>query len=96
MESKEDTHSFIVRVWFIDEDGEDVPPLRKLILRGSIDHVGSGKRMYFYRLRPITDFILDQVGNEVKRPISIGASIKMSVEKKIKSFMMWIRHDQTG
>ena len=95
MDSKEDTHSFIVRVWFIDEDESDVSSLRRVILRGSIDHVGSGKRMYFYKLDRITDFILDQIGNEMKRPISIGTSIKMSVERLYKSLTMWFHHDQT-
>lgn len=56
---KEDTQSFILRIW------NDTPPggtSKEKIWRGSIVHVGSGKRIYFHNLNSITPFIQKQTG----------------------------------
>ncbi len=52
-----DTQSFIIRVWYeaVDDEGHVT------VLRGSIDHVGSGKRLYFHDLESITGFIQEYV-----------------------------------
>ena len=66
----DDTQSFILRIW------NDAPPgsNNKLkIWRGSIVHVGSGKRIYFHNLNSITPFIQRQTGME---PGTISAWLK--------------------
>jgi hypothetical protein len=45
--------SFIVRVWNESEGSDD----QGLSFRGSIDHVGSGKRLYFDKLEAMVHFI---------------------------------------
>jgi len=58
-----DTQSFIVRLWneTIDATGNAV------VWRGSIDHVGSGKRAYFHNLEGAFGFIQEQIGLRAKR-----------------------------
>jgi hypothetical protein len=53
-----DTQSFILRIWV------DTPSAKGKIKawRGSIVHVGSGKRIYFHNLNSITPFIQRQTG----------------------------------
>jgi hypothetical protein len=63
---KDDLHSFIVRIWKIEEDGED----KVQAWRGSIDHVGTEKRLYFYNLNGIIRFIQDQIGIDSVQPLS--------------------------
>lgn len=48
-----DAHSFVVQVWFEERDDKS----DKLLWRGRITHVGSGKRRHVVRLKSITDFI---------------------------------------
>ena len=55
---KTDTHSFIIRVWYEAQDSEG----NILAWRGSIDHVGSEKRLYFQDLEGIARFIQEQSG----------------------------------
>ncbi len=53
-----DTQSFIVRIWreAVDTAGNVVT------WRGSIDHVGTGRRVYFHDLDSALRFIQQQVG----------------------------------
>ena len=53
--------SFVVRIWQETADGNG----RAGIWRGSIDHVGSGKRLYFCDLNGIVRFVQEQSGLEV-------------------------------
>jgi len=50
-----DTQSFIIRIWheWVDEEKNVT------IWRGSIDHVGTGQRLYFHDLEGVTRFIQD-------------------------------------
>jgi hypothetical protein len=59
-----DTQSFVVRIWHeaVDAEGHVV------VWRGSIDHVGSGKRLYFDELGGIVRFIREVMGGSVRRP----------------------------
>jgi hypothetical protein len=58
MQDKLEANTFIVRIWNekIGENGEIE------YWRGSIDHVGSSKRLYFYSLESISQFISEQTG----------------------------------
>ena len=53
-----DTHSFIIRVWYEAQDGDG----NILAWRGSIDHVGSKNRLYFQNFDGIVRFIQEQSG----------------------------------
>jgi hypothetical protein len=53
-----DTHSFVVRIW---NDASNSPEIAAS-WRGSIDHVGSGKRVYFRDLQKMMRFIQDSAG----------------------------------
>lgn len=64
---EEDTHSFIIRIWDI-VDGPGERP--EETWRGSIDYVGSGKRLYFNDLNSIVSFIHEQIRAE--RPQAIA------------------------
>jgi hypothetical protein len=66
----DDTQSFIIRIW------NDSPPggsSKVKTWRGSIVHVGSGKRIYFHNLNSITPFIQKQTGMGSE---TIGAWLK--------------------
>jgi hypothetical protein len=54
----DDTQSFILRIWNDAPAGSG----RMKQWRGSIVHVGSGKRIYFHNLNSITPFIQQQAG----------------------------------
>lgn len=58
-----DTHSFIVRIWHETEDDEG----NIIVWRGSVDHVGSDKRLYFQDLDGMVRFIEEQVGSNDSR-----------------------------
>ena len=53
-----DTQSFVVRIWHeaVDNNG------KVTAWRGSIDHVGSEKRLYFQDLQTIAEFIQSEAG----------------------------------
>jgi hypothetical protein len=53
-----DTQSFILRIWNDAPSGDG----KINSWRGSIVHVGSGKRIYFHNLNSITPFIQRQTG----------------------------------
>lgn len=59
-----DTQAFIVRIWHeaLDDEGHIAA------WRGSIEHVGSDKRLYFQDLDSLVGFIQEQLGIEAKRP----------------------------
>jgi hypothetical protein len=61
MTLENDTHSFVVRIWHeaVDKKGNFV------VWRGSIDHVGSGRRLYFDDLDGIVRFIREVIGVNV-------------------------------
>ena len=46
------THSFIVRIWYeaVDDQGNAIT------WRGSVEHVGSGRRLHFQKLDEFVDF----------------------------------------
>ena len=52
-----DTQSFIVRIWHEASGAGD-----KDSWRGSILHVGSGKRVYFHNLNSIKRFVQERTG----------------------------------
>ena len=58
IQTKPEASTFIIRIWNekTGEDGEVE------YWRGSIDHVGSSKRLYFYSLESISQFISEQAG----------------------------------
>ena len=53
-----DTHSFVVRIW---NDATD-SAVASASWRGSIDHVSTGKRIYFRDLQKMMRFIQDSAG----------------------------------
>jgi hypothetical protein len=55
---EEEPHSFIIRIW---ESTSDQAKQTKKTWRGSIDYVGSGKRLYFNDFDSIATFIREQV-----------------------------------
>ena len=71
-----DTQSFIIRIWdeAVDDEGQVVT------WRGSIDHVGSGKRLYFCDLDGIGRFIQEQ------------ARLNPGPGPRWKSLQAWIKH----
>jgi len=52
-----DTQSFIVRIWHEATGNGKITSWR-----GSIIHVGSGKRVYFHDLNSIKQFVKDRTG----------------------------------
>ena len=59
-----DTHAFIVRIWHEELDSEG----NGLAWRGSIQHVGSNKRLYFQDLEGILRFVREQTGINTQHP----------------------------
>ena len=55
----DNTQSFILRIW---NDAPSGSSGKTKAWRGSIVHVGSGKRIYFHNLNSITPFIQKQTG----------------------------------
>jgi len=55
---EKDTQSFIIRVWREGQDDESALSS----LRGTIDHVGSGQRVYFRDVGRVARFIEQQIG----------------------------------
>ena len=61
MTSFENTaHSFIIRIWIEPREIENAP----IKSRGVIEHITSGKRMYFTCLDDINAFISPYYGNK--------------------------------
>ena len=53
--SKETSHTFMVRIWREEREGEGVPPG----WRGKIEHIRSGKWRYLNELDDIDTFIAE-------------------------------------
>jgi hypothetical protein len=68
----------VIRIWHeaIDRDGNFV------IWRGSIDHVGTGRRLYFNDLSGVVRFIRDEIGSNVGRS-----------GRWISRVLDWIKHE---
>lgn len=73
-----DTQAFIVRIWHEAEDEEGRP----IAWQGSVQQVGSDKRLYFQELDGILHFIQEQTGIKARR----GAS-------KWRKWLARIRHE---
>lgn len=54
----DETHAFIIRIWpeEIDKEGN------RTAWRGTIDHVGTDRRLYFQDLDGIVRFIQEEIG----------------------------------
>jgi hypothetical protein len=65
----DDTHSFVIRIWNEARDREG----NVLVLRGSIEHVGIGRRRYFNDLDGAIRFIRDEIGVQPDRDSRIRA-----------------------
>jgi len=76
---KNDTHSFIIRVWYEAQDSEG----NILVWRGSIDHVGSNKRLYFHNFDGIVRFIQEQSGVCKEQRSSVWQSSLIWIEDEI-------------
>jgi len=61
---QDDRHSFVVRIWREAADGQ----AGTVAWRGTVDHVGSGARLYFYDLEAIARFVREQVGLHKQHP----------------------------
>jgi hypothetical protein len=74
-----ETHAFIIRVWSEAQDREG----NILTWRGSIDHVGGSKRLYFQDLDGAVRFIQEQTGISKKQKTSNWKSLMMWVQNEI-------------
>ncbi len=75
--NRDDTQSFIIRIWHEAVNGRG----HISGWRGSIVHVGTGKRVYFHDLNSVKRFIQDQTGMRSGLLIS-----------GLKSWLAGIRH----
>jgi hypothetical protein len=55
--TKETAHAFIVRIWIETRELKDAEP----IWRGVIEHIGSGKKVYFDHLEQIAIHIMPYI-----------------------------------
>jgi hypothetical protein len=55
---QDETQSFVVRIWHEAVNGKGQAD----VWRGSIDHVGTNKRLYFADLDAVVRFIQERVG----------------------------------
>jgi len=74
--------SFVVRIWQETADGNG----RAGIWRGSIDHVGTGNRLYFCDLDGIVRFVQEQSGLEGQR----GSPTRISISNRIRHAINWV------
>jgi len=75
-----ETHAFIIRVWYESQDRDG----KVVAWRGSIDHVGGNKRLYFQDLNGAVKFIQEQSGIYKKQSIH-----------NWRSFLLWIQNEIT-
>ena len=71
-------HSFILRIW---HETTDCNEEQSSDWRGSIDHVGTGRRLYFHDLEGIVRFVQEQSGLDQRRSRSIWSG-----------FTGWVKH----
>jgi len=65
--TNEPSHAFIVRIWIEYQESKDTEP----IWRGAIEHVESGKQMYFDQLDKMRIYFvkyLEKIGIKVNTP----------------------------
>lgn len=60
------THSFVVKIWAEDDadtrpDASEVSPPESMLWRGSVTHVHTRKRVYFYRLPHVVSILAPYV-----------------------------------
>ena len=73
-----DRHSFVVRIWREAGDG----PAEAVIWRGSVDHVGSGDRLYFDEPEAIVRFVREQTGLRARRPRRLWTAILSRIRRE--------------
>ena len=73
-----ETHAFIIRVWYEAQDNEG----KVMTWRGSIDHVGGNKRLYFQDLNGAVHFIQEQSGIDNKQNYI-----------NMRTFVLWIQNE---
>jgi hypothetical protein len=59
--------------------------------RGSIDYVGSGRRLYFYDMESIVRFIREQVSGNTGVPVPAKMTTLASLKSKLRATWEWIR-----
>ena len=60
------THSFVVKIWAEDDaelppDASDMSPPDSMLWRGSVTHVATRERVYFYRLSHVVSILVPYV-----------------------------------
>jgi hypothetical protein len=60
MRFEEKTHVFIIRIWHEPREGDN----KKDEYRGTIENIGTKKRVYFNRLQRMVEIIQDMTGWE--------------------------------
>jgi hypothetical protein len=83
----QETHSFIVRIW----NAADAKAKDSASWRGSIDEVGSGRRLYFYDLESIVRFIREQVAVNTGMPVPARMPTLASLKNRLRAFWEAIR-----
>jgi hypothetical protein len=84
---EKETHSFIVRIW----NAADAKTKDSAGWRGSIDEVGSGRRLYFYDLESIVRFIREQVAVNSGMPVPARMPTLASLKARIRALWERIR-----
>ena len=84
---EKETHSFIVRIWCAG----NLEGKASAGWRGSIDYVGSGKRLYFYDLSSIVRFICEQVAGNTGRPVPVRMAKLEALKARLRAMWEWIR-----
>jgi hypothetical protein len=73
-----DSHSFVVRIWNDAGDTNSPSAASPASWRGSIDHVGTGKRAHFNDLEHLIRFIQDSSGVQLQVPPPSGSDQQSS------------------
>lgn len=77
-----ETHAFIIRVWYESQDNDG----KVVTWRGSIDHVGGNKRLYFQDLNGAVKFIQEQSGIHGKETVHNWQSFILWIQDEICKF----------
>ena len=65
-----DSHSFVIRIWNDASDADGATNAAASSWRGSIDNVGTGKRVHFSDLEAMVRFIQESSGLQIQPPPS--------------------------
>ena len=84
---EKETHSFIVRIW----NAADVKSKDRSDWRGSIDYVGSGRRLYFYDMESIVRFIREQVAVNTGMAVPARMPTLATLKAKLRATLEWVR-----